>query len=173
MNLSFYIMRLAASVRVFEGLVEGVSDEQARWKPAPERWSMLEVLNHLYDEEREDFRQRLDYTLHRPGEAWPRIDPQGWVTERRYNERDLNESRRNFPRERELSLSWLKGLSEPNWDSAHERPQAVLAAGDILASWVAHDLLHVRQLARLHYEYVSLVSAPYRTDYAGDWPSAG
>ena len=69
MNLDFYIARLAANVRVFEGLAGGVGAEQARWKPAPERWSILEVLNHLYDEEREDFRQRLDFTLHRPGEA--------------------------------------------------------------------------------------------------------
>ena len=56
-------------------LVQGVSDQQARWKPDPDSWSILEVLNHLLDEEREDFRVRLDYTLHRPGEPWPPIDP--------------------------------------------------------------------------------------------------
>ena len=27
--------------------VEGVSEEQARWKPAPERWSILEYVEHL------------------------------------------------------------------------------------------------------------------------------
>ncbi|MCB0058173.1 MAG: DinB family protein, partial [Caldilineaceae bacterium] len=52
-------------------LVAGVPDEQARWKPDAESWSILEVVNHLLDEEREDFRVRIDYTLHRPGEKWP------------------------------------------------------------------------------------------------------
>jgi len=27
--------------------VEGVSDAQARWKPSPERWSILEYMEHL------------------------------------------------------------------------------------------------------------------------------
>lgn len=173
MNLGFYLKRLTENARVFEGLVGGVDAEQARWKPAPERWSMLEVLGHLYDEEREDFRQRLDYTLHRPGEAWPKIDPRGWVTARAYNERDVAESLRGFLEERERSLAWLRELKEPDWSVAQERPQGVLSAGDILASWVAHDLLHMRQLTRLHYEYVARVAEPYRVNYAGDWPSAG
>ena len=173
MNLDFYVTRLAENVLVFEGLVGGVGKEQARWKPVPERWSIVEVVNHLYDEEVEDFRQRLDYTLHRPGEEWPKIDPRGWVKERAYNERGLAESLRNFSRERERSLAWLRELKGPDWGASQERPQGVLAAGDLLASWVAHDLLHVRQLTRLHYEYVALVAAPYGTKYAGDWPSAG
>lgn len=173
MNLDFYVTRLGENVRIFEGLVGGVGEEQARWKPAPERWSMLEVLGHLYDEEVDDFRQRVDYTLHRPGEEWPKIDPRGWVTARAYNERDLGESLRNFLRERGRSLAWLREWKEPDWGARHERPQGVLAAGDILASWVAHDFLHARQLTRLHYEYVARVAAPYRIEYAGDWPSAG
>lgn len=173
MNLDFYLTRLAENVRVFEGLAGGVDEAQARWKPAPERWSILEVLGHLHDEEVEDFRQRLDYTLHRPGEEWPKIDPRGWVTERGYNEREAGESLRNFVRERGRSLAWLRGLRGADWGVAQERPQGVLAAGDILASWAAHDLLHARQLARLHYEYVARVAEPYRVKYAGDWPGAG
>jgi hypothetical protein len=31
-------------------LVEGVSPEQAHLNPDPESWSILEVINHLYDE---------------------------------------------------------------------------------------------------------------------------
>jgi hypothetical protein len=27
--------------------VDGVSEEQARWKPMPERWSILEYIEHL------------------------------------------------------------------------------------------------------------------------------
>jgi hypothetical protein len=45
-----------------------------------------------------------------------------------------------------------------------------MAAGDLLASWVAHDLLHVRQIARLRYEYVRKLAAPYGVDYAGVAP---
>ena len=36
-------------------IVASIPAEQAKIKPSPEEWSVLEVVNHLYDEEREDF----------------------------------------------------------------------------------------------------------------------
>ena len=87
MKLDFYVERMSANRDVFAALVRGVSDSQARWKPAPEKWSLVEVVNHLHDEEREDFRTRLDIALHRPADSWPSIDPVGWVAARGYNER--------------------------------------------------------------------------------------
>lgn len=170
-NIDYYIARLGENRRVFEGLLSGVSGEQARWRPAPDKWTMLEVLGHLYDEEREDFRQYLDLLLHRPDAEWPKIDPQGWVTARAYNERDPGESLQSFLRERENSLSWLRGLAPrpQDWQNNRERPSGTVSAGDMLASWLAHDFLHVKQLARLHYDYTAEVSKPRGIAYAGDW----
>jgi hypothetical protein len=36
-----------------------------------------------------------------------------------------------------------------------------------MAAWVAHDLLHIRQIAELPHAYLAVVAAPYRTEYAG------
>jgi hypothetical protein len=150
-------------------LLQDVSDEQARWKPDLDSWSMLEVLGHLLDEERQDFRVRLDYTLHRPGERWPPIDPGGWVTERLYNQRDLDTSLAEFLSEREASVAWLRGLSVPDWNATHETPWGPITAGDLFVSWVAHDLLHMRQLVELHWAHTAVHLEPYRPDYAGEW----
>ena len=92
MNLNFFIDRLSKNREVFAGLVGNISLEQARWKPSTDKWSMLEVVNHLYDEEREDFRQRVELTLGDPTLAWPPIDPRAWVGIRRYNERKMESS---------------------------------------------------------------------------------
>ncbi|MBN1583031.1 MAG: DinB family protein, partial [Anaerolineae bacterium] len=150
-------------------LVEGVSDTQARWKPDPEAWSILEVVNHLYDEEREDFRARLDHVLHRPDQTWPGIDPQGWVTARRYNERELDSSLDQFLSEREKSIAWLHTLPDPDWQASYEAPWGSITAGDVMASWIAHDLLHMRQLVKLHFLFVTAELAPHNTRYAGTW----
>lgn len=163
-------LQLKQRAETIRSMVSGVGDEQARWKPTAKDWSILEVINHLYDEEREDFRQRLDYVLHRPGEEPPGIDPEGWVTARGYNQRDLRESTQNFLDERRTSLAWLEGLRNPNWDNAYAHPSGfTLRAGDLLCAWAAHDLLHLRQLVELHYAWVRQQSAPYTVDYAGDW----
>ena len=76
------------------------------------------MVNHLVDEEREDFRVRVDYILHHPGLPWPPINPKGWVTERLYNQRDLVQSVDDFLKERRKSLAWLKELDDPDWQAS-------------------------------------------------------
>lgn len=169
MDVSYYSTRLAAQAEVIERLARGVPAAQARWKPAPTEWSILEVVCHLYDEEREDFRTRVRLTLQDPSLDWPPIDPQGWPEARRYNERDLAEQLSAFLSERQASLEWVRSLADANWDAAHRHPSGFkIRAGDLLAAWAAHDLLHVRQLADLHRLYLAQVAAPYSTRYAGE-----
>jgi hypothetical protein len=169
MNLDYCVSQMADNVQRIRVLAEGVSDDQARWKPDPDSWSILEVVNHLLDEEREDFRVLLDLALHRPDRPRPRIDPGTWVTERRYNERDLEESLHGFLVARESSLAWLRELSSPDWEAVYEAPFGPIRAGDVLASWVAHDLLHMRQLVELHWAYTTQSLQPYEVGYAGQW----
>lgn len=170
MNLPYYLLRMTHQAEAIARLVEGVDLAQARWKPTPDDWSILEVINHLYDEEIEDFRIRLQITLRDPNEVWPSNDPMRKVTERDYNSRDLGASLENFLDERTVSLEWLRGLEVPAWDNEHKIPGiGFLRAGDILAAWVAHDLLHLRQLVELHFYYQRQLAEPYSVDYAGDW----
>jgi hypothetical protein len=165
-NLTAQMLRQAEGI---QALVQGVSDPQARWKPDPASWSILEVINHLVDEEREDFQPRLDLVLHHPEGAWRSIDPEGWVTEREYNRRDIDQSRQAFPAAREESLIWLNGLESPDWARSFEAPFGRITAGDIMAAWVAHDLLHLRQLVELHWAYLEARIQPYGVRYAGVW----
>jgi hypothetical protein len=169
MDAERYARQLERGIERIEALVRGVADDQARWKPDPASWSILEVMGHLADEERLDFRVRLDHTLHRPGTPWPPIDPEGWVTERHYNEGDLDETVGRFVDARADSVRWLRTLGTPAWDAAHTAPFGSLRAGDLMAAWVGHDLLHMRQIVRLHWQYLSQEAAPYRPAYAGRW----
>jgi hypothetical protein len=161
--------RLRATGEAIVTLAGAASQLQAQWRPTPDDWSLLEVVNHLWDEEREDFRTRLDYTIHRPDDTWPPIDPAGWITSRAYNQRDLAESIAGFRAERDRSLSWLAGLGSADPEASHTSPFGTMRAGDLMASWAAHDLLHIRQLNELSYAWLARDSAPYSPDYAGEW----
>ncbi len=162
--------RLEANAEVFGALVHGVSPVQAVWRPAPDRWSILEVACHLADEEVEDFRTRVDYALHRPGESWPPIDPEGWVAERGYAGRDLQGETARFVGLRAESVAWLRGLEAPDWTAGGTHPRlGPLDAGALLANWLAHDLIHVRQITRLHRQYLEAELPAAPLDYAGRW----
>ena len=162
MDLDHVIERLAANATIFESLTKGLAADQGSWKPAPDKWSILEVINHLYDEEREDFRQRLQLVLTDAALAWPPIAPQEWVTAAPTAIAILVNRSYNFLSERQKSLAWLRKLSSPNLESRHEREAGSLSAGDLLASWLAHDFLHIRQLTRLHWQYLTANANPFQ-----------
>ena len=166
--------RLAANAGAVRALASAVPTEQARWRPEPTRWSLLETVCHLADEEREDFRVRLEHTLLRPDEPWPPIDPMGWVSTRAYNEQDLTAQLSGFLEAREHNVAWLRGLADGtachDLDTAYAHPQwGPVPAGDLLAAWLAHDQLHLRQLVELHYAWTREAAAPFDTRYAGEW----
>jgi len=170
MDLAFCRARLEAHAEAIAAAVKHVAPDQARWRPEPAKWSILEVVRHLADEERDDFRMRVDLTLHRPGAAWPPIDPERWAVERRYNDGDLQEALEDYLRERKASLVWLSGLRDPDWKASYTIPSfGPMEAGSLMASWVAHDVLHLRQLAALQYRYLAGRAEPYKLDYAGKW----
>jgi streptomycin 6-kinase len=168
-DLQSIVSQMEDNARAIRALVAGCSDHQARWKPDATSWSILEVINHLLDEERKDFRARIDLVLHRGEETWFRIDPEGWVTERGYNQRDLEPSLEGFLAAREESLAWLGELGEVAWTVGVQAPFGWIRAGDILAAWVAHDVLHMRQLVELKWAYLVQAVEPYEVRYAGTW----
>ena len=112
MDLKKAIAQLHQQGVSIRSLVADMIEETARWKPDPDSWSILEVLNHLVDEEVFDFRRHSEHMLFTPDQPWPEIDPQGWIKERAYNQRKLNETLRNFERERANSITWLRELTE-------------------------------------------------------------
>ena len=162
-------VELAGSAELIRALAAGLSTGEARSRPSADAWSVLEVICHLVDEEREEFRRRLDIILHRPGDAWPPIDPVGWITARRYNERDMPDMLERFLSERRQSLGWLRSLTSPHWEAEYPTRFGVMKAGDMLSSWVAHDHLHTRQLVELRRQPLLGLTRPYDVRYAGEW----
>ena len=163
------IKGLAANKTVFQHLLSRLSPEQYSWKPEPSKWCLLEVVCHLYDEEREDFRTRVKHILEKRSGAFPSIDPQGWVVSRNYLNENYEAKIELFLTEREHSVNWLSSLINPAWNNTYQHPTlGTMTAGLLLSNWLAHDYLHFRQITRLKYEYLKELSGE-KLDYAGTW----
>jgi hypothetical protein len=169
MDITGFYQELRYSTEMIRALLAGVQAEAARFKPRAESWSILEVVCHLYDEEREDFREHLDFILHRQHEKWHSIDTEGWATQRKYNEQDFAEMQAKFFVEREKSFVWLNGLLNPDWDKTYTTEYRTISAGEMFACWVAHDNLHIRQLVKLRRMRLENITKPYNLEYAGSW----
>lgn len=160
---------------IFAESFAGIPAERVHWKPGPDRWSAVEIAAHLKDIEVEDFREDVDIILNRPSDPWPSFDEMAWVTERGYNDRDFGKSVEAFLTSRDETLTWLASLGSMNLTSpyrgvsgpgcfADDRPAT---AGDLLTSWVAHDLFHIRQLALLHWDILKQKDSGFSPVYSG------
>lgn len=173
MDATALIDRLERFADVLPAVTACFTDAEARWKPAKEHWSVVEVCRHLLDEEREDFRVRLESTLRDPSAKWKPLKLEGIADRRKYNEADLRETVAAWAEERRKSIAWLRSLggsgNGPNWDSAYDHPSGPIRAGDLLASWAAHDALHLRQIAKRLYGLAGRDGGQFKTGYAGEW----
>ena len=160
---------LESSTEMIRAVLAGITQEESQVKPDPESWSILEVICHLYDLEREDFREHLDFILHRQDQEYHAIDPQAWITERNYNQQDFAEMQEKFFAERRKSLDWLPGIADADWDTTYTSEYGSVRAGEMFSCWVAHDNLHLRQLVELRRAWIENITKPYPIEYAGDW----
>jgi len=169
MEFNALYQELQNSTEMIRALLLGLTQEEVQMKPNPESWSILEVLCHLYDIEREDFREHMDFILHRQNEEYHVIDPQSWIKERKYNEQNFVEMQEKFFAERKQSLAWLRGISVSNWQTTYTSQYGSASAGEMFSCWIAHDNLHLRQLVELRRMRIENIAKPYDLEYAGDW----
>lgn len=163
------VSQLAQNGHTFRTLMEGVVPDMQQFRPELEKWNLLEILCHLLDEEREDFRTRVHHCLFEHEQPMPSIDPQGWVTSRRYGEQDYGQVLGLFLNARIESVRWLRSLSDPQWGSAYQHPKfGSMTAELFLTNWLAHDYLHIRQIIQRKYQYLEF-NASVPLDYAGNW----
>jgi hypothetical protein len=164
--------RLSGGLEAIESMVAGIDDEEATFRPGPEEWSVMDVLDHLLFEETEDFRPRLRATLKESERSWPAAEPHAAspheVPCRARSARALVERLRE---ERAVSLVWLATLDAADLGRSHGAAHRKLRAGDLLASWVAHDLVRLRQLAAVRLAWWTRRAAPFEVAHA--IPEAG
>lgn len=169
-DVSLLTTDLERNAQTIAQFVAGMESTEAIWKPAEDAWSVLETVCHLRDEEREDFRPRIAHLVGGRSGDMPAIDPEGWVTSRNYQREDLGQVVKEFLAARKDALAWLSTLRDPNWNASFDHASGyTIRAGDIAVSWAAHDVLHLRQLARIRFAYLTHVANPFTTLYAGEW----
>lgn len=130
---------------------------------------MHEILCHLLDEEREDFRARIQSIFKDPSQPLVPIDPEGWVTSRKYLETVYGQVLSEFVKERGHSLAWLDEHRDANWEaSTHHSHFGPMSARKLLHNWLAHDYLHLRQITRYRFLYLQEKGGE-NLEYAGGW----
>lgn len=139
----------AATAKKIQRLIKGVPTAKLRKRPAPDKWSVAEILAHLADAEIVGgFRMRL--ILGAPGTPIAAFDQDSWVTSGHYLKRDPRKSAEQFRAVRDANLGLLKSLKPEQWKhyGMHsERGQETIE--HIVTMFAGHDLNHLRQIEQI------------------------
>lgn len=163
------IPELSRNGGVYLSMLGGVRDEMVVWRKEVGAWCLLEIVCHLLDEEREDFRARIRHTLEQPKMPLLPIDPVGWVITRDYIHQDYDKVLDQFLHEREASATWLRSLKNPPWLNYSIHPvYGKISAEKFLCNWLAHDYHHIRQINQLKYQFLRSTNSA-DLSYAGNW----
>src|ERR1700722_14957170 len=101
---------LAVTPDIFHALLTGVSDEQAYWKPQPDRFSIAELLEHLSHIEAHYFRMNVDRIVSAENPEIEPYDQNAWYAQGAYSNREAEESMAHWLEQRDDNVEFLRGL---------------------------------------------------------------
>src|SRR6185369_6682798 len=125
---------------ILTSLVEGLSSEDLKRRPAPLKWSIREIVAHLADDELVGA-YRIRLILSSPGTAIQAFDQDVWARTGRYSTADVKESLEMFRVLRHANLALVRALTPAEWNlyGIHaERGEESIR--DIAMYYAGHDL---------------------------------
>jgi hypothetical protein len=139
----------AATAERLDRLIKSVPMAELRNRPAPEKWSVSEIIAHLADGEIVGaFRMRL--ILGSPGSPVVAYDQDRWVTSGHYDKRDPQKSVELFRVLRQANLALLESLKPEQWKHCgmhSERGQESIE--HIVHMFAGHDINHLQQIEKI------------------------
>ena len=139
----------AAAPAKLAKLLKGVSPAKARKRPAPDKWSIAEIVAHIADAEMVGG-YRMRAILGHPGTQIIGFDQDAWVTALHYDKRDLKKSLAQYCALREANLALLKTLTPEQWKhSGMHNERGEESVETIARMFAGHDLNHFGQIERI------------------------
>jgi uncharacterized damage-inducible protein DinB len=139
----------SATPKKLARLIQDIPPAKLRKRPAPEKWSVAEILAHLADVEIV-IGWRMHSILGAPGTAVQAYDQNAWVIAGHYEKRDPRKSIELQRAVREANLALLKTLSPEQWKQFGQHAERGRESIETIVRMVAgHDLNHIQQIERI------------------------
>jgi uncharacterized damage-inducible protein DinB len=130
-------------------LIEGVPDDQLKRRPAPQKWSIVEIVAHLAEDELVTswrYRQMLEA----PGCALAGFDQNVWEQLGKYSTWSMDEALDMFRLLRKANLRLLQNLGPEQWQAfGIHAERGRITVQDLATHMAGHDLNHVEQIRRI------------------------
>ena len=139
----------AATPKKIERLVKGASTAKLRKRPAPDKWSVAEILAHLADVEIV-VGWRVRSILGAPGSTIQAFDQDAWVRAGHYAKRNPVGSIAQLRAAREANIVLYKSLTAEQWKQYGMHSERGQESVELIVRMLAgHDVNHLKQIERI------------------------
>jgi hypothetical protein len=130
-------------------LLKGKTGKQLMRRPAPDKWSIAEIVAHLADAELA-ISWRIRQILSNNAVPIQAYDQDVWAKTFDYARRDPRQSLANFRTLREANVTLLKSVPRKLWDNygVHEE-RGNESVSHLVRMVAGHDLNHLQQIQRI------------------------
>jgi len=136
--------------------IEGAGEEQLRFRPAPGKWSIHEILVHVTDAEIVGI-HRMKKVLAEEQPALDVYDQDAWASRLGYADLDAEQHLQLFQLMRATFVPVLRSLNEAQWERIGVHAEAgPLTMRQLLERYVNHVRDHVKQIERVREAYRAL-----------------
>jgi hypothetical protein len=149
---------------VVRALLQNIPDAWASGTEGPDTWSPFDIVGHLIHGERTDWIVRTEILL-TYGETRTFIPFDRFAQFEASRGKSLHELLDTFAELRAANLNRLEslGLSLEDLHRRGRHPElGPCTLGELLATWVAHDLSHIAQIARVMGRQYTEAVGPWR-----------
>jgi DinB superfamily len=152
-ELKKHIEAAEKSPREIAASVSGLSDKALRYKPAPDKWSILEMLAHLVDMETL-YAYRMRQMLADKDPQIAPIDQDEWARNLGYTEESVPELLALYGLNRHHNLQLLRRLKAADLDKGafHPEHKRKITVAEIVGMMSRHGPNHLEQIERLKRE---------------------
>jgi hypothetical protein len=142
--------QLEATPDLLRTIIGTLSEEEATWKPAPQRFCIAEVMAHVCEVETQVFRARLARMVNEDRPQLDAYDQEAIGAAGGYAGRNVHESLAAFRQHRLDNLAYMRNLPAATEVRVGLHAElGPITVGQLLNEWAFHDLGHIRQMAEL------------------------
>jgi hypothetical protein len=129
--------------------VEGLSEKQLTWKPAPEKWSVKEVLAHLVDSTLVHSIRIRTIVAESAGEpVLIKYEQDGWVATAKSNEIDIHDIFHILEAAIRYNALFYQRLSAEDWGKSGQIDSKIVTVFDLFQGFFRHIDTHLAQIDR-------------------------
>jgi hypothetical protein len=140
---------LQATPRKIRSLVQGLGDEQLRYKSDEKTFSMKENILHLRDLEIEGYGKRLRLILAENLPTLDDIDGARLARMRRYQSANAAKALDEFCQAREGNIAYLRNMTAFQWNRKALFKGEEITLLQLVEKWVQHDADHLKDMEAL------------------------